>query len=139
MVKDPVCGMELDEETANIKTEIKGKTYFFCSEFCLRNFFSTEHPTQRNLLSVILSKTFFELLAIGTGIGGIVYTLQEVSTRALVMDALSAIAAIVALIIGVENLRYLKAHDLLKRAILLVGVGIIISIALLVWHLGFHL
>jgi len=28
MVKDPVCGMELDERTANIKIEIMGKTYF---------------------------------------------------------------------------------------------------------------
>jgi len=55
------------------------------------------------------------------------------------MDTLSAIAAVVALIIGVKNLRYLKAHNLLKRAVLLAGLGIIISITILVWHLGFHL
>lgn len=83
--------------------------------------------TQRNLLSVVLSKTFFEFVAIGTGIGGIAYTLQEISTRALVMGALSTIAAVVALIIGVKNLRYLKAHNLLKRAVPLAGLGIIIS------------
>ncbi len=138
MVKDPVCGMELDEKAANIKAEVRGKTYYFCSEFCLSNF-SAKRPTQRNLLSAVLTKTFFELVAIGTGIGGIAYTLQEVSTRALVMDTLSAITAIVALIIGVENLRFLKEHDLLKRAVLLAGLGILIFIAILVWHLGFHL
>ena len=67
------------------------------------------------------------------------YTLQGLSTRALVMDTLSAIAAVVAFVIGVKNLQYLKAHNLLKRAVLLAGLGIIISIAILVWHLGFHL
>lgn len=139
MVKDPVWGVELDKETANIKADIRGKTYYFCSESCLSKFHSVGHPTQRTLLSVILSKIFFELVAIGTGIGGIAYTLFEATNRALIMDTLSAMAAIAALIIGVENLRYLKAHNLLKRAVLLVGLGIIISIAILVWHLGFHL
>lgn len=34
MVKDPVCGMELNESAASAKTDYKGKTYYFCSSSC---------------------------------------------------------------------------------------------------------
>ena len=34
MVKDPVCGMEVDEEKAAASSEYKGKTYYFCSKGC---------------------------------------------------------------------------------------------------------
>lgn len=37
-VIDPVCGMEVDPETAQWKTEYKGKTYYFCAPGCLRSF-----------------------------------------------------------------------------------------------------
>ena len=38
MVKDPVCGMDVDERTAKFKTEYKGKTYHFCAEMCKKKF-----------------------------------------------------------------------------------------------------
>jgi YHS domain-containing protein len=31
MAKDPVCGMEVDENKATQKTLYKGRTYYFCS------------------------------------------------------------------------------------------------------------
>jgi Cu+-exporting ATPase len=31
MVKDPVCGMNVDEKTANLKSEYMGKAYYFCN------------------------------------------------------------------------------------------------------------
>lgn len=34
MVKDPVCGMMVDPETAPAKSEYKGKTYYFCAPGC---------------------------------------------------------------------------------------------------------
>jgi YHS domain-containing protein len=34
MVKDPVCGMEVDEQKATEKVEYKGKTYYFCPPGC---------------------------------------------------------------------------------------------------------
>ncbi len=34
MAKDPVCKMEVDEETAKYKTVHKGKTYYFCAPGC---------------------------------------------------------------------------------------------------------
>jgi YHS domain-containing protein len=34
MVKDPVCGMNVDERTTNFKSEYLGKTYHFCNQSC---------------------------------------------------------------------------------------------------------
>ena len=42
-------------------------------------------------------------------------------------------------LVGIEHLRYLKEHDLLRRAVLLIGVGILVIIAILVLHFGFPL
>ena len=38
MVKDVVCGMEVDEKKIQFKSEYEGKTYYFCSEMCKTNF-----------------------------------------------------------------------------------------------------
>ena len=37
MVKDPTCGMEVDEATAPA-SEYKGKTYYFCCDSCKETF-----------------------------------------------------------------------------------------------------
>ena len=37
MAKDLVCGMDVDEKTA-LRSEYKGKTYYFCSPGCKRSF-----------------------------------------------------------------------------------------------------
>jgi YHS domain-containing protein len=34
LVLDVVCGMEVDEKTAKWKSELKGKTYYFCGPMC---------------------------------------------------------------------------------------------------------
>lgn len=41
MAKDPVCGMEVDEQKG-IKLGHKGKTYFFCSEHCKNKFINSK-------------------------------------------------------------------------------------------------
>ena len=38
MTRDPVCGMEIDEETAEYRSTYQGKTYFFCSRVCKEEF-----------------------------------------------------------------------------------------------------
>lgn len=38
MVKDPVCGMELDEKGFTFRTEYKGHTYHFCRPTCKERF-----------------------------------------------------------------------------------------------------
>jgi YHS domain-containing protein len=38
MVKDPVCGMDVDPRTAAKKYDYKGQTYYFCSPGCKKDF-----------------------------------------------------------------------------------------------------
>jgi YHS domain-containing protein len=38
MARDPVCKMSVDEKTAKLKSEHKGKTYFFCAPGCKKAF-----------------------------------------------------------------------------------------------------
>ncbi len=38
MVTDPVCGMEIDPQSAAGQSEYQGQTYYFCSESCKRRF-----------------------------------------------------------------------------------------------------
>ena len=35
---DPVCGMEVDTETSDLKLEHDGTTYWFCSRGCFLEF-----------------------------------------------------------------------------------------------------
>jgi YHS domain-containing protein len=44
MAKDPVCDMEVDEETAKWKSTYKGKTYYFCAPGCKSEF--DENPAK---------------------------------------------------------------------------------------------
>jgi Cu2+-exporting ATPase len=45
MIKDPVCGMQVDKEKA-VKLEKGGKTYYFCSEHCKNTFLAGGQKTQ---------------------------------------------------------------------------------------------
>ncbi|MDY6865327.1 MAG: YHS domain-containing protein [Halobacteriota archaeon] len=38
MAIDPICKMEVDEKTATLKSEYKGKTYYFCAPGCKKTF-----------------------------------------------------------------------------------------------------
>ncbi|MFQ5456159.1 MAG: YHS domain-containing protein [Nitrospirota bacterium] len=38
MAIDPVCKMEVDEDSAKAITNYKGKTYYFCAKVCKQNF-----------------------------------------------------------------------------------------------------
>lgn len=38
MVKDPVCGMEVDEKTARYKSAYVGEDYCFCCPVCKEKF-----------------------------------------------------------------------------------------------------
>jgi Cu+-exporting ATPase len=44
MTKDPVCGMNVDENNSQYKSEHNGKQYSFCSEQCKNKF--DQHPEQ---------------------------------------------------------------------------------------------
>lgn len=38
MFKDPICGMEVDPQTAAGKSEYQGQPYYFCSNGCKKAF-----------------------------------------------------------------------------------------------------
>ena len=38
MERDPVCGMQVDPQSAAVTFEWKGTTYYFCSAGCRRRF-----------------------------------------------------------------------------------------------------
>jgi Cu+-exporting ATPase len=44
MTKDPVCGMQVDENKTEFKSQYGGKEYAFCSEDCKNKF--EQHPEQ---------------------------------------------------------------------------------------------
>jgi len=42
--RDPVCGMQVDEQKAAGQTQHQGQTYYFCSEACQQKF--EQNPQQ---------------------------------------------------------------------------------------------
>jgi len=44
---DPVCGMQVDENTAQYKSDYKGKTYYFCAPGCKKSFEAEPENTSR--------------------------------------------------------------------------------------------
>jgi Cu+-exporting ATPase len=41
MAKDPVCGMDVDEKTAEATSVYQGRTYVFCAQGCKATFLKT--------------------------------------------------------------------------------------------------
>jgi Cu+-exporting ATPase len=44
MTRDPVCGMKVNSRTSNLVSEYNGKTYYFCSDRCMKAF--NTNPSQ---------------------------------------------------------------------------------------------
>jgi Cu+-exporting ATPase len=53
MASDPVCGMFVDERTAELKAEVRGVTYYFCSETCMREFLAPERELRELKVEVV--------------------------------------------------------------------------------------
>ena len=43
MVRDPVCGMMVDDRAAKLKSEHEGNTFYFCSARCKATFDRDPH------------------------------------------------------------------------------------------------
>jgi len=57
MVHDPVCGMEIDPDSAFAVREHMGKKFYFCSENCLKKFDSDPHQYAKNIIESAGSAT----------------------------------------------------------------------------------
>ena len=55
MAKDPICGMYVDEATAELKGQVRGGTYYFCSESCLHEFLAPEKELRKLKIEVLAS------------------------------------------------------------------------------------
>ncbi|HVC26976.1 MAG TPA: heavy metal translocating P-type ATPase [Nitrososphaerales archaeon] len=55
IAKDPVCGMFVDESTAELKAQVRGVTYYFCSESCKREFLAPEKELKKLKWEVLAS------------------------------------------------------------------------------------
>jgi hypothetical protein len=137
-VKCEFCNREVEEQDVKYRLTVGDRTLNYCGLGCLRSAEPLADIRHVSISSIVLNKTFFELFAILTGIGGVYYTLFEIGNRALLMDTVSVITAIAAMIIGVEHLRYVEEHMLIKRAVLMSGILILTLIVLIVWHFGFR-
>ena len=132
------CGKMVEEEDVKFRLAVGGETLSFCSLDCLYKSEPIEEFRHISLSSLILNKTVFEFLAIVTGLGGVYYTLFEAANNALMMDTISVVAAIIAMIIGIEHIRYVEEHEILKKGVILIGVTILSAILLIVWHNAFR-
>ena len=56
MVKDPVCGMEVDEASTPHYTHYRHKTLFFCSENCKRSFDMADETDRRSWWRKLLDR-----------------------------------------------------------------------------------
>jgi Cu+-exporting ATPase len=52
LAKDPVCGMYVDEKTAEFKATVRGITYYFCSHTCMKEFLAPEEEIRKLKTSV---------------------------------------------------------------------------------------
>lgn len=80
MAKDPICGMVIPKERS-IKKEVSGRTYYFCSENCLRTFLSpeTELKAMKNrvaiaLTGVVILAIFRAIFFLGLAAGATILT-----------------------------------------------------------------
>jgi len=55
MAKDPVCGMFVEETEDALKATVRGRTYYFCSETCLKTFLMPEVEVRNLKRMTILS------------------------------------------------------------------------------------
>lgn len=53
MVKDPICGMEVNEKTA-LKLTRGGKSHFFCSEHCLKKFAKENKISEKEITTCLI-------------------------------------------------------------------------------------
>ena len=132
-----VCGNIIDPDSPEYSLTLNGETCNVCSSECLYNSEPMIDFKHLSLSTLVLNKTLFEILAIITGFSGVYFTVYETGFMALLMDTVSVISALAAMVIGIEHLRYVEEHLLVKKAVLIIGVSIITIFLIFVWQTGF--
>jgi Cu+-exporting ATPase len=66
LAKDPICGMYVDEKTAEFKATVRGTTYYFCSHTCMREFLAPEVEIRKLKIAVAVGGILTILIIILT-------------------------------------------------------------------------
>jgi Cu+-exporting ATPase len=66
LAKDPVCGMYVDEKTAEFKATVRGTTYYFCSHSCMAEFLAPEVEMRKLKIAVVIGAILTVLIIILT-------------------------------------------------------------------------
>lgn len=101
MAKDPVCGMEIDPQSAAAKREHMGNTYYFCSDQCATTFdgdpHKYAHPEPEPKSQVVGSAT--------TGVNPELGNLQRVEFPIVDLDCASCVQTIERLLRGMDGVQ----------------------------------
>ena len=73
--------------------------------------------TKRSRFDLI--KTFFEIMALFSGIGAVYYTIINLGSTALILDLISVITTIFALTMSIQHFKISKEINLLNKLMLL--------------------
>ena len=128
-----VCGKEIEPGEADYTLKVGGKTYYYCGLECLYESEPLEKVRDKNISALVLNKSFFEVMALITGLGGVYYTLIESATNALIMDTFSVASALAAIMIGIDNLKYVREHNLVHRSVVFSSIVVITVFVIVVW------
>src|SRR4030065_2169326 len=128
--RDPVCGMDVDTETA-IKRKIGDRTYFFCSQSCADAYEAPERELKQmkrrvlvTLLGVIAAASLRVIVVFG--LVGTIMTLQLVCGLSVYSLAVFLVSTPVAWIAGFRLLKgayfSLKSHKINMDVLVSTGV-----------------
>jgi YHS domain-containing protein len=132
MAKDPVCGMQVDEQTAIATSEYQGQTYYFCAKACKTAF-------DRDPAKYLGGRGEAHD---GRGVlHGVPTRVEGMPSRWRgVLVAVVGLGGIVLLILGIGGLRELMAvgtvpPEMLGRRVSYTVVSLFLSLTMIVWCL----
>ena len=108
------------------------KTYYYCGLDCLYKAEPLEKIRHRNISTLVLNKSLFEVVVLITGLGGVYYTLIDSASSALLMSTLSMVSALAATMIDIDHLKYVREHNLAHRAVVFSSLVVMLSFILVV-------
>ena len=132
MAKDPVCGMQVDEQTAIATSEYRGQTYYFCAKACKTAF---DREPAKYLAG---SDTACRGAAVPDDAPSAAAEMSY-RWRRIVVGAV-ALGGVVLLILGMAGLRELMAigtipPEMLGRRVSYTVVSLFLGLVMIVWCL----
>ena len=87
MVKDPVCGMEIEEKDAFASRQVMRQTFYFCSQACVDKFDANPHAYMRHDEKPLAS-------SVTTGVNPKLGNLRRVELPIVALDSAASVPII---------------------------------------------